>query len=164
MIRRSAESTGTQRVTKGTISLACFFDCFAAFFSLGVMTGCFFASLLLCLALLMAVVLESTGECAAPFQYRPFQVGQLTPNKYTRCRLVIDRTTANTRFRSVSKRCQRDPRYRLRSRVLLRLQGLRLRIRAPRVDALVFRDDLGANQQQGRRDLEAQEHDDGSRQ
>lgn len=129
------------------------------------MTGCFFASLLLCLALLMAVVLESTGECAAPFQYGPFQAGQLIPKKYARRRLKIDRTTASTRSCNVPKSLRaRSALHMLHSGVLLRLQGSRMRIRARRVDALVFRNDLGADQQQGRRDFQAQEHDDGGRQ
>src|SRR6266581_1519268 len=48
--------------------------------------------------------------------------------------------------------------------VALRPQASRRRILTFRADALVFRDDLGPEQQQGRPDLETQEHDDRGRQ
>ena len=52
---------GVQRTIIGTMSEACFLACLAAFLSLGVISGCFFDSLLLCLTLPMIVFLVNTG-------------------------------------------------------------------------------------------------------
>jgi hypothetical protein len=60
--RRPVTRAAVQRLTRGTISDACFSACLADFFSLGVNSGCFFCSLLPCLILPMIVLLVSTRE------------------------------------------------------------------------------------------------------